>query len=172
MYNYHTLISIKRASENSYADHVFENKQDDAREFIKMLAVETAANGITEDVDIICETHVTNDAYPIIANNAMSRAAGNRSYESTIYIYTDGTIEGDGNLFKLFKKMYDAALVKDSNKIAYYRLLKDMTQSGLAAKLGTTERTVQKWELGERKPSTKYVAKLSDILGIDIKELL
>jgi len=52
------------------------------------------------------------------------------------------------------------------------RLAKDLTQAGLAEKLGVTGAAVSAWETGQRIPEPGLYAKLSKVLGITPDEVV
>lgn len=52
------------------------------------------------------------------------------------------------------------------------RLEKGMTQKGLADKMGLSDKTVSKWERGLGCPDVSLLAELSDLLEVNIEELL
>lgn len=56
--------------------------------------------------------------------------------------------------------------------IATCRKEKKITQSGLAEKLGVTDRSVSNWETGRNMPDLSLFKPLCEILGITINELL
>ncbi len=56
--------------------------------------------------------------------------------------------------------------------IATCRKEKKITQSGLAEKLGVTDRSVSNWETGKNMPDLSLFKPLCEILGITINELL
>ncbi len=49
---------------------------------------------------------------------------------------------------------------------------KGMTQSGLAEKLGVSDKTVSKWETGKGYPDITLIEPISDTLGVSVSELL
>ena len=61
---------------------------------------------------------------------------------------------------------------KIGNFIATERKAKNLTQSKLAQKLNISEKTVSKWENGKGIPDTDILAKLCEIFGISLNELL
>lgn len=56
--------------------------------------------------------------------------------------------------------------------IAKRRKEKNLTQAGLAEKLGVSNKTVSKWETGKCMPDYNVIQKLCDELGISISELM
>lgn len=52
------------------------------------------------------------------------------------------------------------------------RLQRDWTQSQLATMLGVSRNTVNRWEMGDRRPSTKMLDKLARMLKVTIQALL
>lgn len=62
--------------------------------------------------------------------------------------------------------------VKVGNLISKFRKEKGLTQKELADKLGIQSKTVSKWECGWGCPDASYWVQLSDILGVDISNML
>lgn len=56
--------------------------------------------------------------------------------------------------------------------IAQLRKEKNMTQEDLAAKFGITSQSVSKWENGINAPDISILLYLSEILGVEVQELL
>ena len=56
--------------------------------------------------------------------------------------------------------------------IAKKRKEKNLTQAGLAEKLGVSNKTISKWETGKCMPDYNVIQKLCDELGISISELM
>lgn len=56
--------------------------------------------------------------------------------------------------------------------IATERKEKGLTQAALAEKLGITDRAISKWETGKSLPDASLMLELSEILGINVNELL
>lgn len=61
---------------------------------------------------------------------------------------------------------------KVGNIIRKARLQQKMTQKQLADKIGISDKAISKWECGYGNPDISLVLKLSDILSIDVRELL
>ncbi|WP_010250432.1 helix-turn-helix domain-containing protein [Acetivibrio cellulolyticus] len=61
---------------------------------------------------------------------------------------------------------------KVGNIIRKTRLEQKMTQKQLADKLDISDKAISKWERGSGNPDISLILKLSDILGIDVRELL
>lgn len=58
------------------------------------------------------------------------------------------------------------------NFIAKKRKEKNLTQAGLAEKLGVSNKTISKWETGKCMPDYNVIQKLCDELGVSISELM
>lgn len=58
------------------------------------------------------------------------------------------------------------------NRIATLRKSKDMTQQGLADKLGISFQAVSNWERGESMPDISKLVELAQILDVSVDELL
>jgi len=56
--------------------------------------------------------------------------------------------------------------------LKHYRKQKHKTRKAFADKVGVSIRTVQAWELGEKKPSLKNLNKIADALEIDPEDML
>lgn len=56
--------------------------------------------------------------------------------------------------------------------LKYFRTSHKMTQETLALKLGVTRQTVSKWENGISVPDVDALAKIADIFGVSVSELL
>ena len=52
------------------------------------------------------------------------------------------------------------------------RLEQKMTQKQLADKMELSDKTISKWECGFGNPDIRLILKLSNILGIDVLDLL
>ncbi|GLC81660.1 helix-turn-helix domain-containing protein [Lacrimispora brassicae] len=61
---------------------------------------------------------------------------------------------------------------KAGNIIRKARLEQKMTQKQLADKIDISDKAISKWECGSGNPNVSLIIKLSDILGIDVRELL
>lgn len=61
---------------------------------------------------------------------------------------------------------------KAGNIIRKARLEHKMTQKQLADKIDISDKAISKWECGSGNPNVSLIIKLSDILGIDVRELL
>ena len=59
-----------------------------------------------------------------------------------------------------------------SNTIKRIRTEKGLSQKALADKMYVTRSTVARWETGARLPDAVMIARLSDILGVDVNVLL
>ena len=59
-----------------------------------------------------------------------------------------------------------------AQNLALYRKLNGLTQSELADAIGYSNKSVSKWELGERMPDVLVLVLLSDIYGITVSELI
>lgn len=51
--------------------------------------------------------------------------------------------------------------------IKILRTEKGMTHGQFAKKIGVSERTLRRWESGEREPAIKYIKKIVDMYGIE-----
>lgn len=64
----------------------------------------------------------------------------------------------------------------DSTKIGmlirYLRIEKNMTQKQLADKMRLSDKTISKWERGIGLPDISYLSELSEILNVNIEEML
>ena len=61
------------------------------------------------------------------------------------------------------------------NAVAYYRIRADLSQQELGELLGiekTPQTRVSEWERGKKRPGRKYLAKLAEILGCSVADLL
>ncbi len=58
------------------------------------------------------------------------------------------------------------------NRIAELRKRNNLSQEGLAEKVGVARQTISKWELGETSPDLKQAKKLSEIFGVSLDELV
>ena len=58
------------------------------------------------------------------------------------------------------------------NIIRKARLEQKMTQKQLADKIGISDKAISKWECGYGNPDISLILKLSNILSIDVRELL
>lgn len=61
---------------------------------------------------------------------------------------------------------------KLGNIIRKARLEQKMTQKQLADKMAISDKTISKWECGSGNPNISFILKLSNILNIDVRELL
>ena len=61
--------------------------------------------------------------------------------------------------------------MKIGSFIKELRKEKDMTQEQLAEKLGTSRRTVSRWETGTNMPDLDIIVELADFFSVDIREL-
>ena len=52
------------------------------------------------------------------------------------------------------------------------RQARKLTQKQVGDALGINDRHVQAWEAGRRNPGPKHLAKLSEVLGLDVRDLL
>ena len=52
------------------------------------------------------------------------------------------------------------------------RLARGLTQKAVGDALGINDRHVQAWEVGRRNPGRKHLAKLAEVLGLEITDLL
>ena len=52
------------------------------------------------------------------------------------------------------------------------RQARKLTQKQAGEALGINDRHVQAWEAGRRNPGPKHLAKLSEVLGLDVRDLL
>ena len=52
------------------------------------------------------------------------------------------------------------------------RQARGLTLAELGSALGVTRQYVQAWEAGRRNPGPKHLAKLADVLGLDVRDLL
>lgn len=57
-------------------------------------------------------------------------------------------------------------------RIKTARLQRRLTQKQVGEALGINDRHVQAWEAGRRNPGPKHLAKLSEVLGLDVRDLL
>lgn len=61
---------------------------------------------------------------------------------------------------------------KVGNIIRKARLEQKMTQKQLADKMDISDKAISKWECGYGNPDICFILKLSNILNIDVQELL
>lgn len=59
-----------------------------------------------------------------------------------------------------------------SENLKKYRILKNLTQEGVAGYLGITSQSVSKWERGETVPNTETLKLLSKEFDVSINTLL
>jgi transcriptional regulator with XRE-family HTH domain len=59
----------------------------------------------------------------------------------------------------------------ESNPMRRWRLHKDLNQVEIATLLGVSGQTIRLWESGTIKPRKTTLAKLAEIMGIDVAEL-
>ena len=52
------------------------------------------------------------------------------------------------------------------------RQARKLTQKQVGEALGINDRHVQAWEAGRRNPGPRHLAKLSEVLGLDVRDLL
>ena len=52
------------------------------------------------------------------------------------------------------------------------RLNRKMTQKQLAEKMNISDKAISKWECGSGNPDISLILELSNVLGIDVQELL
>ena len=52
------------------------------------------------------------------------------------------------------------------------RQARKLTQKQVGEALGIDGRHVQAWEAGRRNPGPKHLAKLAEVLGLDVRDLL
>ena len=52
------------------------------------------------------------------------------------------------------------------------RQARKLTQKQVGEALGINDRHVQAWEAGRRNPGPKHLAKLAEVLGLDVRDLL
>ena len=62
--------------------------------------------------------------------------------------------------------------IKIGKFIAAMRKKQELSQKQLAQRLGVTDKTISKWETGNRMPDASVLLKLSMELKIDVNELL
>ena len=62
--------------------------------------------------------------------------------------------------------------MKLSDKIAYLRKVKGMTQEELAAGLGVSRQAVSRWEMDSAKPDANNILQLSKLFGVTTDYLL
>ena len=62
--------------------------------------------------------------------------------------------------------------IKIGKFIADMRKAQGMTQKQLADLLSVTDKTISKWETGNRLPDASILLKLSSVLRVDVNELL
>lgn len=65
--------------------------------------------------------------------------------------------------------MSENDLVSFPDKLRYYRNAKKLTQKELGEKIGSTEITIRKYELGQRNPTPQQIIKLSK--GLEVSPL-
>jgi DNA-binding XRE family transcriptional regulator len=58
------------------------------------------------------------------------------------------------------------------NGIRYYRNKFDLTQTGLALKIGVSLDTVSRWETGKREPRSSELRKMAILFGCTIDDLI
>lgn len=63
-------------------------------------------------------------------------------------------------------------MAENNHPLARYRRERDLTQEALAGELGVQPNTIWRWENGERTPRPKEAQRISEITGIDPRELL
>lgn len=69
------------------------------------------------------------------------------------------------------------SMVKDDDGkvgtlLALYRRQKKLNQTELAERIGVTQKTVSKWEIGVYRPDREHIKKLSEVLECPIEDLL
>ena len=52
------------------------------------------------------------------------------------------------------------------------RIQRGLTLAEVGSALGVARQYVQAWEAGRRNPGPKHLAKLSEVLGLDVRDLL
>lgn len=52
-----------------------------------------------------------------------------------------------------------------------YRLMQDLTQEELAAKVGVRRETIMRLEAGKYNPSLKLALDISDVVGVPVRDL-
>lgn len=57
-------------------------------------------------------------------------------------------------------------------KLSYFRRLRKYSQEELAAALGVTRQTINKWEKGERLPDVLAAKRITELLHISLEDLL
>jgi len=57
-------------------------------------------------------------------------------------------------------------------RIRAARLARGLTQKAVGDALGINDRHVQAWESGRRNPGRKHLAKLAEVLGLQVADLL
>lgn len=57
-------------------------------------------------------------------------------------------------------------------RIRAARMARGLTQKTVADALGINDRHVQAWEAGRRNPGPKHLAKLAEVLGLQVTDLL
>ena len=62
--------------------------------------------------------------------------------------------------------------IKTGKFIKELRTQKKLTQKGLAEKLGCSDKAISRWETGKGFPDVTYLLDLSEILEVNVNELL
>lgn len=68
--------------------------------------------------------------------------------------------------------LYIDAIMEDINRIKVVLVEKKRTNKWLAEQLGVNPSTVSKWCTNSSQPDLNSLLKISDLLGVDIKELI
>ena len=58
------------------------------------------------------------------------------------------------------------------NLILKYRKQNNLSQEDLAKEIGVTRQTISKWELNETSPDLKQAAKLAELFGVGVNDLI
>lgn len=61
---------------------------------------------------------------------------------------------------------------KPTNGIKWHRLRLGLTQVELAAQVGVVQKYVPQWERWQRTPTEEHQARLAEVLGCEVSELL
>lgn len=66
---------------------------------------------------------------------------------------------------------YLAMPEQEAWKLQHYRIARGLTQGGLAQCLGTSQQTVNAWEVGKYSPSDEAFTKLADLYGVTAQKM-
>ena len=60
----------------------------------------------------------------------------------------------------------------NTSPIARIRIERGITQAQLAERIGCPRSSVSRWEQAGKAPGTRYLVKIADVLGCEIKDLI